>query len=95
MDKFGVKTVLEEAEDFQQLGSPPAEVRKANANEVLRRIFKKKPDWRTWTVTERIWRMKEITGTPSLDYEDGWTYDQLSEYFGKKLDGKSKIRGLT
>ena len=94
MDKFAVETVLEEAEDFQQLGSPPAEVRKANANEILRRIFKKKPEWRQWTVTERIWRMKEITGTPSLDYEDGWTYDQLSEYLARNWMASRKLEDL-
>jgi len=94
MDKFAVKTVLEEAEDFQNIGSPPAEVRKANANEILRRIFKKKPEWRKWTVTERIWRMKEITGTPSLDYEDGWTYDQLSEYLARNWMASKKLEDL-
>ena len=92
--KFSVATVLEEAEDFQNIGSPPAEVRKATANEVLRRIFKKKPDWRKWTVTERIWRMKEITGTPSRDYEDGWTYDQLSEYLARNWMTSKKLEDL-
>ena len=94
MDKFPVETVLEEAEDFQKLGRPPAEVRKANANEVLRRIFKKKPEWRKWTVTERIWRMKEITGTPSRDYEDGWTYEQVSEYLARSWMSSKKLEEL-
>ena len=94
MDKFPVETVLEEAEDFQNLGSPPAEVRKATANEILRRIFKKKPEWRKWTVTERIWRMKEITGTPSRDYEDGWTYEQVSEYLARSWMSSKKLEEL-
>ena len=94
IDKFGRDMTKAEAEDFKKIGSPPAEVRKANANEVLRRIFKRKPDWRTWNPTERIWRMKEITGTPSLDYEDGWTYEQISEYLARSWMGSKKLEQL-
>ena len=94
IDKFGRDMTKQEAEDFKKIGSPPAEVRKATANEVLRRIFKKKPEWRKWTVTERIWRMKEITGTPSLDYEDGWTYEQISEYLARSWMGSKKLEQL-
>ena len=94
IDKFGRDMTKAEAEDFKKIGSPPAEVRKATANEVLRRIFKKKPEWRKWTVTERIWRMKEITGTPTRDYEDGWTYEQVSEYLARSWMGSKKLEQL-
>ena len=38
--------------------------------------------------------MKEITGTPSRDYEDGWTYDQLSEYLARSWMSSKKLEEL-
>ena len=77
MDKFTTSTVLEEAATVQ---ANPITI--TERNEIIDNIFRREnvKEWRLWPVAVRKAKMKEITGTEILDYDDGYTFEQIEAF---------------
>ena len=77
LDKFSAEIISTEAAEVKQ--NP---VTTSTRNEIINNIFKRSnvKQWRTWSVPKRKALMKEITGTEALDYEDGFTFEQIEAY---------------
>ena len=77
LDKFSAEIISTEAAEVKQ--NP---VTLASRDQIINNIFKRSnvKQWRTWSVPKRKALMKQITGTEVLDYEDGFTFEQIEAY---------------
>ena len=77
LEKFIADVKAEEAATVQ---ANPITI--TERNEIIDNIFRREnvKEWRLWPVAVRKAKMKEITGTEILDYDDGYTFEQIEAF---------------